>query len=92
MLWVDKQKALVKRPADGHGLNNLLGSKVMLHPVLHRAALSATNPGPRPHPALFTIDLVHDRFVPIVREQLRFTHGVESDRLLSTGHHQGSSD
>ena len=63
----------------------------MLYPVLYRAALSATNPGARSHLALFTIDLIHDRFVPIVCKQFRFTHGVEPGRLLSTGNYQSTS-
>ena len=91
LIRYENEKTLVIGPTNRHGLYDLLGPKVMFDPVLHRPALSATNPGARSHLAFFTKNLVHNRFIPIICQQLRFAHTLETYWLLSARHKYSES-
>lgn len=78
-------KDLVKWTAHCHGLDCLLGAKVMLHPIFYGPAFGPTNMGSSPLSAILAVYLLHNRLVAIIDQQLGFTHASKIYWRRGTG-------
>lgn len=82
--------SLVKWPTHRHGLDSLLSAKVMLHPIFHSPAFGATNMGSRSLLAILAVDLLHNRLVAIIGQQLCLAHSGKIRWWRGTGNGERS--